>query len=90
MYTYYFVAAVADKDTVRALTPVKKSITVMQMTQFAFILVQVVFQLALCGCPRFVISYYAAVIVAMFYGFYDFYTTSYQSSQRHKSLMTAN
>ncbi|XP_020803527.1 elongation of very long chain fatty acids protein AAEL008004 [Drosophila serrata] len=90
MYTYYFVAAVADKDFVRSLRPIKKCITVMQMTQFAFILTQVVFQLVLCGIPAFALCYYTGVIAAMFYGFYDFYQTSYQKNKRHKSLTTPN
>ncbi|XP_039483226.1 elongation of very long chain fatty acids protein 7 [Drosophila santomea] len=85
MYSYYFVAAVADKNLVRALTPVKKCITVTQMTQFALILTQVASQLVLCGMPPLVLLYFTAVIGGMFYGFYDFYNSAYQISKRRKS-----
>ncbi|XP_017045105.1 elongation of very long chain fatty acids protein F [Drosophila ficusphila] len=86
MYSYYFLAAVADKKIVQALWPVKKSITVMQMTQFALILVQVACQIVLCGTPPLQIIYFSAVIVGMFYGFLDFYNSAYQGSQRCKNL----
>ncbi|XP_017066659.1 elongation of very long chain fatty acids protein 4 [Drosophila eugracilis] len=85
MYSYYFVAAVADKSFVQALTPVKKSITVIQMTQFALILAQVPCQLVLCGMPPYVLLYFTTVIIGMFYGFYDFYTSAYKVMQRRKS-----
>ncbi|XP_017012594.2 very long chain fatty acid elongase 1 [Drosophila takahashii] len=85
MYSYYFVAAVADKSVVEALTPVKKSITVIQMTQFALILTQVPCQLVSCGMPPAVLLYFTGVIVGMFYGFYDFYNSAYQVAQRRKS-----
>lgn len=85
MYSYYFVAAVADKTLVQALTPVKKCITVIQMTQFVLILTQVAFQQVLCGMPPLVLLYFTTVILGMFYGFYDFYNSAYQASQRRKS-----
>jgi len=69
----------------QALRPVKKSITVTQMTQFALILVQVPCQLILCGMDRIVLFYFSTVIMAMFYGFYDFYSSAYQVAQRGKS-----
>ncbi|XP_043065244.1 elongation of very long chain fatty acids protein 5-like [Drosophila ficusphila] len=86
MYSYYFLAAVADKKVVQALWPVKKSITVMQMTQFALILVQLVCQIVLCTTPLYHTIYFTAVIVGMFYGFLDFYNSAYQVSQRRKNL----
>ncbi|XP_017047179.1 elongation of very long chain fatty acids protein 7-like [Drosophila ficusphila] len=86
MYSYYFLAAVADKKLVQALWPVKKSITVMQMTQFALILVQLVCQIVLCTTPLYHTIYFTAVIVGMFYGFFDFYNSAYQVSQRCKNL----
>ncbi|XP_037713714.1 elongation of very long chain fatty acids protein 7 [Drosophila subpulchrella] len=85
MYSYYFVAAVADKSVMQALTPVKKSITVTQMIQFALILAQVPAQLIFCGMQPVVLFYFSTVIMAMFYGFYDFYTSAYQVAQRGKS-----
>ncbi|XP_017096688.2 very long chain fatty acid elongase 7 [Drosophila bipectinata] len=85
MYSYYFVAAVADKSIVRTLQPIKKSITVIQMVQFALILVQLPTQIVLCGVPRGVIIYFGTVIIAMFYGFYDFYTNAYKSDHRVKN-----
>ncbi|EDV58190.1 elongation of very long chain fatty acids protein F [Drosophila erecta] len=85
MYSYYFVAAVADKKIVQALTPVKKCITVIQMTQFALILTQVVCQLVLCGVPPLVLVYFSTVIAGMFYGFYDFYRSAYKVSKRRNS-----
>ncbi|XP_016968196.1 elongation of very long chain fatty acids protein 7 [Drosophila biarmipes] len=85
MYSYYFVAAVADKPLIEALTPVKKSITVTQMGQFVLILTQVPAQLVLCGMQPLVLLYFTTVIIGMFYGFYDFYTSAYQVSQRGKS-----
>lgn len=85
MYSYYFVAAVADKSIVRSLRPIKKSITVIQMVQFVLMLVQLPTQIILCGVPRGVIVYFGTVISAMFYGFYDFYTNAYTSGQRVKA-----
>ncbi|XP_068146296.1 very long chain fatty acid elongase AAEL008004 [Drosophila tropicalis] len=86
MYSYYLVAAVADKKVIRALTPVKKSITVIQMVQFFFILLQAVIQSIRCGVPKVVFTYFVIVVGLMFYGFYDFYNNSYKKSQRRKSL----
>lgn len=85
MYSYYFVAAVADKSVVHSLRPIKKSITVIQMVQFTLILVQLPTQIVLCGVPRGVIIYFGTVIGAMFYGFYDFYTNAYTSKQPVKN-----
>ncbi|XP_030388260.1 elongation of very long chain fatty acids protein AAEL008004 isoform X2 [Scaptodrosophila lebanonensis] len=89
MYSYYLVAAVADKKTIRALTPVKKSITVIQMVQFLFILMQAGIVSVKCGVPKLVFFYFVAVICFMFYGFYDFYRSSYKKAQRRKSSATA-
>ncbi|XP_016969646.1 elongation of very long chain fatty acids protein AAEL008004 [Drosophila rhopaloa] len=86
MYSYYFVAAVADKSVLVALTPVKKSITVIQMTQFSLILAQVLCQAVLCGLPLIVLVYFTTVIAGMFYGFYNFYNSAYQVAKRRKSL----
>ncbi|XP_017960217.1 elongation of very long chain fatty acids protein AAEL008004 [Drosophila navojoa] len=85
MYTYYLVAAVADKRTVRALMPVKKSITVLQMAQFILILIHAILVSLNCGVEKAIFMYFIFVIGLMFYGFYDFYRKSYQSSKRRKS-----
>ncbi|EDW61875.1 very long chain fatty acid elongase AAEL008004 [Drosophila virilis] len=89
MYMYYLTAAVADKSTVRALMPVKKSITVIQMTQFILIMVHATFVSMNCGVDKKVFIYFIFVIMLMLYGFYDFYRSSYQSSQRRKSEAAA-
>ncbi|XP_001361238.4 elongation of very long chain fatty acids protein 7 [Drosophila pseudoobscura] len=85
MYSYYLVAAVADKSTIRALTPVKKFITVIQMVQFCLILTQAAFQTAFCGVPKVVFGYFTFVITVMLYGFYDFFTRAYSSPKHGKS-----
>ncbi|XP_017120347.1 elongation of very long chain fatty acids protein 7 [Drosophila elegans] len=89
MYSYYFVAAVADKTVMEALTPVKKGITVIQMTQFVLILAQVLYQAFFCGMTLPVFLYFTTVIAGMFYGFYNFYNSAYQVEQRRKSLTAA-
>ncbi|XP_032590631.1 elongation of very long chain fatty acids protein 7 [Drosophila grimshawi] len=85
MYSYYLIAAVADKSIVRALMPVKKSITVMQMVQFTIMLIHSMLVLMNCGVDTKVFIYFICVIVLMFYGFYDFYKNTYNSSKRSKS-----
>ncbi|XP_034120455.1 elongation of very long chain fatty acids protein 7 [Drosophila guanche] len=84
MYSYYLVTAVADKKVIRALTPIKKSITVIQMMQFCLILTQVGFQTVICGISKVVLVYFTFVITVMLYGFYDFYTRAYQSPPKGK------
>ncbi|EDW02582.1 GH22079, partial [Drosophila grimshawi] len=76
---------VADKSIVRALMPVKKSITVMQMVQFTIMLIHSMLVLMNCGVDTKVFIYFICVIVLMFYGFYDFYKNTYNSSKRSKS-----
>lgn len=85
MYSYYLVAAVADKSIIRALTPVKKSITVMQMGQFSLILIHAIFTSMNCGVDKACFVYFIFVIILMFYGFYDFYKMSYKNSKLRKS-----
>ncbi|KAL7735927.1 hypothetical protein ACLKA6_002370 [Drosophila palustris] len=89
MYSYYLIAAVADKGIIRALTPVKKSITVMQMGQFALILVHATLTSINCGVDKVCFIYFIFVIILMFYGFYDFYQMSYKSSKRRRSAAVA-
>ncbi|XP_011186224.1 elongation of very long chain fatty acids protein 4 [Zeugodacus cucurbitae] len=79
MYAYYLAAAVCDAETIKRLTPIKKSITTIQMIQFVMILTQA-FILVHCGISKFVVTYYAIVVVVIFYGFYDFYKKSYQAN----------
>ncbi|XP_062128346.1 elongation of very long chain fatty acids protein 7 [Drosophila sulfurigaster albostrigata] len=81
MYTYYLIAAVADPSIVRALTPVKKSITMMQMTQFALIIFHAILASVNCGVNLVVFGYFMGVIILMFYGFYDFYQGSYKKQE---------
>lgn len=85
MYSYYLVAAVADKNIVRKLTPIKKSITIIQMVQFLMILIHAAMVLTICGCPKVTFIYFIVVIIVMFYGFYDFYTDSYNRQQLKKT-----
>lgn len=85
MYSYYLVAAVADKKIVRTLTPIKKSITIIQMVQFLFILIHASLVMTICGCPKVTFIYFSVVVIVMFYGFYDFYKDSYNREQLRKS-----
>lgn len=85
MYSYYLVAAVADKNIVRKLTPIKKSITIIQMVQFLMILIHAAMVLTICGCPKVTFIYFIVVIIVMFYGFYDFYMDSYNRQQLKKT-----
>uniref|UniRef100_A0A1A9V2D7 Elongation of very long chain fatty acids protein n=1 Tax=Glossina austeni TaxID=7395 RepID=A0A1A9V2D7_GLOAU len=77
MYTYYTMAAVLDPQFMRRFIFVKKSLTIMQMIQFVLILIWLGFQGTFCNVPRIHIYYFSFTIVAMLYGFYDFYQKSY-------------
>lgn len=85
MYSYYLISAVADKNFVRRLKPIKQSITIMQMVQFVLILIHAVIVMTFCGVPKATFYYFIIVIVVIFYGFYDFYKDSYNRDQRRKS-----
>lgn len=85
MYSYYLVAAVADKNIVRRLTPIKKSITILQMVQFVLILTHAIIVMIYCGVPKTTFYYFVIVVAVIFYGFYDFYKDSYNREQRRKS-----
>ncbi|ALC40871.1 CG30008, partial [Drosophila busckii] len=85
MYSYYLIAAVADKKIVAALQPVKKSITVIQMVQFLFILAHTASTSLTCGVPNLILMYFSLVITLMLYGFYDFYTKSYKKKSSKRS-----
>ncbi|XP_051860080.1 uncharacterized protein LOC117571322 isoform X2 [Drosophila albomicans] len=89
MYSYYLTAAVAAPSIVRALTPVKKSITMMQMTQFALIILHAILASLNCGVDRVVFGYFMVVIVLMFYGFYDFYRGSYKKHELNRREFAA-
>jgi len=81
MYTYYLAAAVCDQRTIQRLTPIKKSITIIQMIQFVLILSQAVVHFMYCSVPKIVVGYYATVVIVIFYGFYDFYKKAYNSNK---------
>lgn len=86
MYTYYLLAALLPSETVARLTPFKKSITIMQMVQFAIVLLQIVVGKAVYGCkvPQTMLVIYTITILVIFYGFYDFYKKSYNMKQKNK------
>ncbi|XP_017475876.1 PREDICTED: elongation of very long chain fatty acids protein 4 [Rhagoletis zephyria] len=80
MYAYYLAAAVCDAETLKRLTPVKKSITTIQMIQFVLILLQAAVMSSSCVIAPMVVGYYAFVVIVIFYGFYDFYRKAYDAS----------
>ncbi|XP_054741005.1 elongation of very long chain fatty acids protein 4 [Anastrepha obliqua] len=82
MYAYYLIAAVCDENIVKGLTPVKKSITTIQMIQFVLILVHAGVISCRCVIAPLVVGYYAFVVLAIFYGFYDFYRKAYKASNK--------
>ncbi|XP_055921151.1 elongation of very long chain fatty acids protein 1-like [Eupeodes corollae] len=78
MYSYYLMAAILPDYIVAKLTPIKKSITTIQMIQFALILLQVAITLSRgCKIPPTMTSVYSLIIIAFFYMFYDFYRNNY-------------
>uniref|UniRef100_A0A1A9WMX8 Elongation of very long chain fatty acids protein n=1 Tax=Glossina brevipalpis TaxID=37001 RepID=A0A1A9WMX8_9MUSC len=80
MYAYYLMAAVLDAQFMKRFIFVKKSLTTMQMIQFVFILIWIVFQGTVCSVPRIHIYYFAFMTIVIFYGFYDFYQKSYKGN----------
>ncbi|CAD7014283.1 unnamed protein product [Ceratitis capitata] len=87
MYTYYLGAAVCDEQILKRLTPVKKSITTIQMIQFVLILVQAFVMTKRCTVAPMVMAYYAFVILVIFYGFYDFYKKAYRVGSRKANVL---
>lgn len=86
MYTYYLLAALLPSETVARLTPFKKSITIMQMVQFAIVLFQIVIGMSINGCkvPQTMLVIYTVIIIVIFYGFYDFYKKAYNMNKKNK------
>ncbi|XP_013097807.2 elongation of very long chain fatty acids protein F [Stomoxys calcitrans] len=78
MYSYYFLANVCGPVFMRRLLWFKKSITIVQMVQFMFILLQAGITWRYCGVPMVLTSYFSLVIAVIFYGFYDFYKKAYK------------
>lgn len=85
MYAYYLTAAVCDAETLKRLTPIKKSITTIQMIQFVLILIQAGLLMCRCEISKLVAIYYSIVVVVIFYGFYDFYNKAYKASSSSSS-----
>ncbi|XP_067632980.1 very long chain fatty acid elongase 4 isoform X2 [Eurosta solidaginis] len=83
MYAYYLAAAVCDATTLKRLTPIKKSITTIQMIQFILILAQACVFYYQCSIAPIVIGYYIFVVAVIFYGFYDFYKKAYPTSNKN-------
>ncbi|XP_005182215.1 elongation of very long chain fatty acids protein 4 [Musca domestica] len=77
MYTYYLLANVCSAEFMRHLLWLKKSITIIQMIQFVFILFQAVMMWSRCMIPAILRWYYCMVVSVIFYGFYDFYKKAY-------------
>ncbi|XP_061392609.1 elongation of very long chain fatty acids protein 4 [Musca vetustissima] len=80
MYTYYLLANICSTEFMRHLLYVKKSITIIQMIQFIFILIQSLVMWSNCGVPLILRWYYCVVVIVIFYGFYDFYKKAYKST----------
>lgn len=79
MYCYYLASAVLSKSTVSKLTPVKQCITILQMTQFAIILLYLAVHRLWYKCHYNdpFLAVFAAAVAVMFYTFYDFYKRAY-------------
>ncbi|XP_011207174.2 elongation of very long chain fatty acids protein F [Bactrocera dorsalis] len=84
MYAYYLAAAVCDAETIKRLTPIKKSITTIQMIQFVLILIQAGFLMVRCEISKWVTTYYSVVVMVIFYGFYDFYNKAYKAANNSR------
>lgn len=87
MYSYYLAAAVLSKKIVSKLTPIKKSITMIQMIQFTIILCHIFIQRFFYRCHYndYVIMVFVVFVGIIFYSFYDFYQKSYNKAGSRKS-----
>lgn len=84
MYSYYLAAAVMSNKVVSKLTPIKKSITTIQMIQFTIILLHIFIQRFYFKCyyNDYVLAVFTVFVGIIFYSFYDFYQKSYNSSKK--------
>lgn len=84
MYTYYLAAAVLSDDIVAKLTPIKKSITTMQMVQFTIIFIHVLTNRFFHGCKYndFLILVFCLLVGIIFYNFYVFYKKTYTTNEK--------
>lgn len=86
MYIYYQAAALLPPSTMKKFQFFKKSITVIQMIQFALMLTQAFIHIFISKC-----NYHKAVIIPLgvigvfFYMFYDFYNVNYIKRKVNKS-----
>ncbi|XP_073844206.1 very long chain fatty acid elongase 4 [Musca autumnalis] len=84
MYSYYLLANICSPEFMRKLLFVKKSITIIQMIQFVFILLQSAVMWSNCKIPLILRVYYCMVVIVIFYGFYDFYKKTYRTTTKSK------
>ncbi|XP_055921133.1 elongation of very long chain fatty acids protein 4-like [Eupeodes corollae] len=83
MYTYYLLAAILPSKILSKVKLLKKFITMIQMIQFSFILIQVFTSLVTkCNVPKQVLISYMVIVSAFFYMFYDFYKKTYNAKRR--------
>ncbi|KAM7345017.1 very long chain fatty acid elongase 1 [Cochliomyia hominivorax] len=90
MYSYYFCANNFSAEVMKKFIMIKKSITIIQMIQFCFILLQAASMWINCQIPLAIIIYYCFVVSVIFYGFYDFYKKAYTNAQTKKSNKNIN
>lgn len=86
MYSYYLFSNVFGPGVMKHLIYIKKSITIIQMIQFVFILAQAMIMWNNCQVPLIVRSYYYVVVSVIFYGFYDFYKKTYLKKSKNDNL----
>ncbi|XP_037825274.1 elongation of very long chain fatty acids protein 1 [Lucilia sericata] len=84
MYTYYFFANICSADVMKKFILIKKSITIIQMIQFCFILAQAAIMWTNCQIPFILRVYHCVVVGIIFYGFYDFYKKAYTNPSVNK------
>lgn len=84
MYSYYLAAAVLSDGIVAKLTPIKKSITTMQMIQFTIILIHVLINRFYHGCRYndLYIFIFCAFVGVIYYNFYVFYKKTYTNERK--------
>ncbi|XP_065370199.1 very long chain fatty acid elongase 4 [Calliphora vicina] len=84
MYTYYFFANICSAEVMKKFISIKKSITIIQMIQFCFILAHAAIMWSNCQIPALLKAYHCLIVLVIFYGFYDFYKKAYTNSQASK------
>lgn len=83
MYSYYLAAAVLSDEIVAKLTPIKKSITTLQMVQFTIILIHVLINRFFHGCRYndLYVSIFCTFVAIIYYNFYVFYKKTYTNKE---------